>query len=151
MKLKIYLGGDHAGFELKEKVKSFLKKEKIRFEDLGPLEYNPKDDYPDFVIPLARKVSKEKNSIGIIFAGSGQGEAIATNKIKGIGAAVYYGKNLKIVKLAREHNNANILSIGARFASFRETKKAINIFLKEKFQKGRHQKRLEKVNRLGSK
>ena len=87
---KIYLSGDHAGFKLKENVKKWLL-EKYEVEDIGPLVYDKKDDYPDFVIPMARKVAKNKNSRGLIIAGSGQGEAIATNKIKGIKAGLYHG------------------------------------------------------------
>src|SRR3989344_6035572 len=113
--VKIYIGGDHAGFFLKEKIKKYLVKKKYEVEDLGPFKYNSNDDYPDFVIPVAKKVAKEKNSRGIVIGGSGQGEAIAANKIKGIIAVVYYGGNENIIKLSRQHNNSNILSLGARF------------------------------------
>lgn len=149
MKKVIYLSGDHAGFKLKEKIKKFLEKKNFAIEDLGPYAFNEKDDYPDFVLPMARNV-KQKNAVGIIFAGSGEGEAIAVNKLKGIRASVYHGKNLKIVKAARKHNDANILCVGVRFVSENEAKKAIEIFLKTKFLGGRHTKRLKKFEKLGS-
>ncbi len=142
---RIYVGGDHAGFKLKEKLKPFLKKLGYEVIDVGPFQYNPEDDYPDFVIPLAKKVAKDKKSIGISFAGSGQGEAIAMNKIKEIRAALYHGGSTKIVRMARAHNNANILSLGARFVSEREAKRAIKVFLNNGFDGGRHKRRLEKI------
>ena len=145
----IYLSGDHAGFKLKEKIKKFLEKKNFVIEDFGPLAYNKKDDYPDFVIPMARAVKKNKN-FGIIFAGSGEGEAIAVNKLKDVRASVYHGKNLKVVKAMREHNDANILCIGARFVSKEEAKKAVEIFLKTKFLGGKHKRRIKKFERLGS-
>jgi|TARA_Y100000310_G_C20701271_1_gene830110 ribose 5-phosphate isomerase B len=149
--MKIYLSGDHAGFELKEKIRSFLKKKRIEVHDFGPYSKNSKDDYPDFVVPMARRVAKEKTPVGIICAGSGQGEAIAANKIKGIRAIVYYGGNIKIIKLGRKHNNANVLSFGARFVKEKEVLRAIKIFLNTMFEKGRHEKRIKKINTLGGK
>jgi len=148
---KIYLAGDHAGFKLKEKLKLYLEKLGYLVEDLGPLEYNPKDDYPDFVIPLAKKVAKEKNSRGIILAGSGEGEIIAANRIQGARAVLYYGsKNPeKILKLSRAHNNSNILSMGARFLTEKEIKKAVKIWLNAPFSDGtRHKRRLGKIEIL---
>jgi ribose 5-phosphate isomerase B len=147
----IYLAGDHAGFKLKNKVKKFLDSKKIPWEDLGPLKYNSKDDYPDFVLPAARKVLKNSRSRGIFVAGSGMGEAIAANKFKGIRVALYHGGNVKIVNTSRVHDDSNILSIGSRFVSFVEAKKAINMFLKTKFAGGRHGRRLKKYEKLGSK
>ena len=144
---KIYLSGDHAGFELKENIKKWLL-EKYEVEDVGPLVYDKNDDYPDFVIPMARKVAKNKNSRGLIIAGSGQGEAIATNKIKGIKAGLYHGGSQKIIKTGREHDNINILCLGSRFVSESEAKRAVNLFLKTKFQKGRHSRRLKKIEKI---
>ena len=94
-KQKIILATDHAGFELKEQVKEFLIKEGHKVEDEGAQKYDKLDDYPDFILKAAIKVSKGKNKLGIIFGGSGQGEQIAANKVKGIRAAIYYGYNLK--------------------------------------------------------
>jgi len=144
---KIYLSGDHAGFKLKQKLRVWLSK-KYKIEDIGPQEYNKLDDYPDFVIPMARLVAKNPHSPGIIIAGSGQGEAIATNKIKGIKAGLYHGGSNKIVKTGREHDNTNVLCMGSRFVTEKEAKKAINIFLKTKFQKGRHARRLKKIEKI---
>ncbi len=149
MKKVIYLSGDHAGFKLKKKIKDFLRKKEFEIQDFGPYVYDEKDDYPDFAIPMAKAVKKE-NVLGVIFAGSGEGEAIAVNKLKGIRAGVYHGKNLKVVKAMREHNDANILCIGARFVSKEEAKKAVEIFLKTKFLGGKHKRRIKKFERLGS-
>tara|TARA_Y100000034_G_C6849699_1_gene385338 strand:- start:777 stop:1226 length:450 start_codon:yes stop_codon:yes gene_type:complete len=140
---KIYISGDHAGFELKNKVKSWLAK-KYEVKDFGPLAYDKDDDYPDFVIPMARAVSKDRVR-GIIIAGSGQGEAIAVNKVKGIKAGLYHGGSTRIVKSGRGHDDLNILCMGERFVSEVEAKKAIDIFLKTKFDGGRHSRRLKKI------
>jgi len=143
--MKIYLGSDHAGFELKEKIKEFLTKKDLEVIDKGAFELNPEDDYPDFVIPVAEEVSKDtENSRGIILGGSGQGEAMAANKVKGIRAAVFYGGPKEIITLSREHNNSNILSLGARFVSKREAFKAIELWLGTSFEGGRHEQRLNK-------
>ena len=104
------------------------------------------DDYPDFIIPCAKAVSKDLNSRGIIFGGSGQGEAMAANRIKGVRAAVFYNGPDEIIRLSRQHNNANILSIGARFMMESEIQSAIEIWLKEPFEGGRHVKRIEKLD-----
>ena len=122
--MKIYLGSDHAGFLLKQKIKKFLDKKRIEYEDCGDFVKNDNDDYPDFVVPVAKKVAGEKHARGIILGGSGQGEAIAANRVKGVRAAIYYGGNLNIVKLSREHNDVNILSLGARFINDKTAVKA---------------------------
>lgn len=149
--VKIFLAGDHAGFKLKKKIKSYLEKKKFDVEDLGPHRCNSEDDYPDFVIPLAKKVASDKKSWGIIVAGSGQGEAMAANKIRGIRAALYHGKNLKFLKMSREHDDANVLCIGSRFLAETEAKKSIDAWLKTKFSGGRHARRLKKFSKYGTK
>lgn len=150
--VKIYLGSDHAGFYLKEKIKKYFDEKKISYEDCGTFSYKKDDDYPDFIIPVARKVTKDKNNKGIVIGGSGQGEAIASNKIKGIRTAVYYGGNLKIVRLSKEHNNANVLSLGARFLNEKRAIKAVDLWLKTKFSNlSKHKRRVNKVNKLGNK
>jgi ribose 5-phosphate isomerase B len=146
---KIFLSGDHAGFKMKEKIRDWTKLKGFEILDFGPFAYDEKDDYPDFVIPMSRALVKDRTIRGIIIAGSGEGEAIVANKIKGIRAMVYHGKNLRIVKTAREHNNANVLCLGSRFVGENEMKKAIMIFLKTKFDGGRHERRLKKFERLG--
>ena len=128
----IYLASDHAGFELKNQIKSYLEEElNLEAEDMGAHEYTPEDDYPHFIIPAARKVGERPDTNkGIVLGGSGQGEAIAANKIKGVRALLYYGGPLDIVKLSREHNNANVLSLGARFLNEKEAKEALENYKK---------------------
>lgn len=144
---KIYIGADHAGYELKEKLKIYIKDDLyLEIIDKGAFSLNEKDDYPDFIIPVAEAISQEENSLGIILGGSGQGEGISANKIDGIRAIVFYGGNLEIVKLGREHNNANILSLGARFTKEDEAKKAVKIFIETKFsEEKRHIRRINKL------
>ncbi|TSC56273.1 MAG: ribose 5-phosphate isomerase B [Parcubacteria group bacterium Greene0714_21] len=143
----IYLGADHAGFGLKEEIKKYLKEQRKEVEDLGVFELNADDDYPDFIAPVAKKVAEnlEQNK-GIVLGGSGQGEAIVANKVKGIRAAVYYGGPLEIVELSRQHNNANILSLGARFLTADQAKEAALAFLETAFDGGRHKRRIEKID-----
>ena len=145
MNKTIVLATDHAGFELKEHVKKFLSEKGYDIKDFGALEYDGLDDYPDFILPAAKYISEHK-LIGIIFGGSGQGEAMAANRIKGIRAAVFYNGPDEIVELSRLHNNANILSIGARFVSNQEVEKVIEIWLSTDFEEGRHKKRINKLD-----
>ena len=148
-KQKIFLGADHAGFELKEEVKKHLQKSGYEIDDNGAYSYDKNDDYPDFIVPVAKKVANNKNAMGIIFGASGQGEAIVANKIKGVRTAVYYGSNPEIVKLSRTHNNSNILSLGARFLTKKEAIKAIELWLKTDFSnEARHFRRVRKVDNL---
>ena len=144
--MKIVLATDHAGFELKNHIKEFLNKEGYTVEDFGAYEYNGLDDYPDFIIPAARVVGSSPNTFGIIFGGSGQGEAMAANRIKGVRAVVYYDGPKKIVKLSRQHNDANILSLGARFISKGKAEDVIRLWLKTPFEGERHLKRIKKLD-----
>jgi ribose 5-phosphate isomerase B len=145
MNKKIILATDHAGFKLKEEIKEFLANKGYEVDDVGAHSLDQEDDYPDFIIPAAKKVAKEQ-SRGIILGSSGQGEAIAANKVKGIRAALYYGKNMDIVKLSRTHNNANILSLGAKFLSKEEAIKAVETWLETDFSNvERHNRRLKKI------
>ena len=145
MSKTIVLATDHAGFELKEHVKKFLLEKGFEIKDFGALEYDALDDYPDFIIPASKFVSKNK-LIGIIFGGSGQGEAIAANRIKGIRAVVFYNGPDDIIELSRMHNNANILSIGARFVDNQRAEEIINLWLSTTFEEGRHKKRISKLD-----
>ena len=145
MNKTIVLATDHAGFELKEHVKKFLSEKGFEIKDFGALEYDALDVYPDFIIPAAKFISENK-LIGIIFGGSGQGEAMAANRIKGIRAAVFYDGPNDIIELSKLHNNANILSIGARFVSKQKSEEIINLWLSTDFEKGRHQKRIDKLD-----
>ncbi len=161
--MKIYIGSDHAGFELKEKLKKYLPELGLGYEveDMGPFSYNPADDYPDYIVPVADAVAKDESNMGIILGGSGQGEAMCANKVMGARAVVFYGPKspveavdvkgeesvdpFEIVKLEREHNNANIISIGTRFVTEDEAKFAIELFLSTKFSnEERHIRRIAK-------
>jgi ribose 5-phosphate isomerase B len=150
--MKIILGTDHAGFELKQQIAQWLQEGGHDIVDMGAHEYVPGDDYPDFIRPVAAEVaihsmvSEDPSIMGIIFGGSGTGEAIVANKMSGVRSAVYYGGPIDIVTLSREHNNANILSIGARFVDFETAKAAVTQFMQTKFQGGRHIQRLEKID-----
>ena len=144
--MKIHLATDHAGLELKEKVKLYLSDFNYEVIDHGAYEYDALDDYPDFIFPCANAVSNDPESKGIILGGSGQGEAMAANRVKGVRAAVFYNGPDEIIKLSRQHNNANILSLGARFMSEEEMYKIIELWLSTDFESGRHQRRIEKLD-----
>ena len=144
--MKIHLATDHAGLELKEKVKFYLSDLNYEVIDHGAYEYDALDDYPDFIFPCANAVSNDPESKGIILGGSGQGEAMAANRVKGVRAAVFYNGPDEIIKLSRQHNNANILSLGARFMSEEEMYKIIEVWLSTDFESGRHQRRIEKLD-----
>lgn len=146
---RVFLGTDHAGFELKEHVKKYLLQQGFKVEDKGAHKLDSEDDYPDFIFHAAKEVSKSPENKGIIFGGSGQGEAIAANKIKGIRAAVYYGYNMEIVRLSRTHNNANILSLGARFLKKDEAIEAVKLWLGTDFSsEPRHSRRIKKISKI---
>lgn len=144
--MKIVLATDHAGFDLKNHVKEYLTQKDYHVEDFGAYEYNAQDDYPDFILPAARVVGSSKNTFGIIFGGSGQGEAMAANRIKGVRAVVYYDGPKKIIKLSRKHNDANILSLGARFISKEKAIDVIKLWLKTPFEGERHLERIKKLD-----
>lgn len=164
--MKLYLATDHAGFELKEKVKNYLQKNNYEVEDFGAYVFDKNDDYPDYISKASEAVSKDpQNSKAIIFGGSGQGEAIAANKYKNIRAVVFYGEStqtisidfsgkentnpFELIKLTRKHNDANILSLGARFLKEEDAIKAIAIWLKTPFSnEERHIRRIEKIQKL---
>lgn len=146
--MKIYLGGDHAGFELKAKIFNHLKDGGYEVEDLGPHEYMEDDDYPDFVKLVAERISGNKEDLGIIFGKSGQGEAMVANRFKGVRAIVYYGKELEIIRLGREHNNANVLSLGAHFMDEEEAIFAVDLWLSTAF--SGEEKHLRRINKLES-
>src|SRR3989344_1540381 len=144
--MKIFIGSDHAGFELKQKLISFIGSLGHEIVDKGAFTHDEHDDYPDFIIPVAEEVVKDSTSRGIILGGSGQGEAIAANRVKGARAAVFYGGPLDIVELSRENNDANILSIGARFVSEGEAETAVQLWLETPFSGDeRHMRRIKKV------
>ena len=145
--MKIHIATDHAGLELKNAIRDYLKGKDHDVTDHGAHEYDAQDDYPDFIFPCARAVAANPENRGIILGGSGQGEAMAANRIKGVRAAVYYGSEREIARLSREHNNANVLSLGARFISEQEIYDIIETWLDEPFEGGRHQRRIDKLDR----
>tara|TARA_B110001454_G_scaffold82145_1_gene79026 strand:- start:22 stop:462 length:441 start_codon:yes stop_codon:yes gene_type:complete len=145
--VKVHLATDHAGLELKDKIKLYLIELEHEVIDHGAYEFDALDDYPDFIFPCAKAVAEEQESRGIILGGSGQGEAMAANRIKGIRAAVFYNGPEEIIKLSRQHNNANILSLGARFMTEEEIYRIIKIWFGEDFEGGRHQRRIEKLDK----
>lgn len=147
----IYIASDHAGFEFKTKILNHLKKTGQQVEDCGPFEFNKDDDYPDYCYPCAQKVSQNPGSMGIVIGGSGNGEAMVANKVKGIRAAIYYGGHEEIVALARAHNNANMLSLGARFVSEEQAQRAIDLFIETGFEGGRHERRVNKISEIENK
>jgi len=142
----IYLATDHAGFELKETLKQYLMDLGYEVEDLGTYS-SEACDYPDFVIPAAQKVALDpERNVAIVLGGSGQGEAIAANKVKGVRAVVYNSHNLEIIRLSRDHNNANVLSLGARFLTAEQAKEAVKLWLETPFSYDeRHVRRLNKI------
>src|SRR5258708_6747057 len=155
--MKIYIGTDHAGYVLKEKIVSSLRTQEYEVKDMGAYEYDEHDDYPDFVAPVAREVSKDPdNSKGIILGATGQGEAIAANRFPHVRAVVYYGKaecvvddEADVILRSREHNNANILSLGARYITEGEVMDVVDRWLDTPFQgTERHARRLAKIDQI---
>lgn len=164
--MRIYLATDHAGFELKEKIKDFLKKEGFELEDCGAYEYDKDDDYPDFISKAAEAVSKDpENSMAIVLGGSGQGEAIVANKFKNVRCSIFYGPLVpaeasdisgrisedpfEILRLTRAHNNSNALSLGARFLTEDQALKAVKFFLETPYTgEERHKRRINKVKEI---
>lgn len=162
--MKIAITTDHAGFEALKELKLHLESLGHECIDFGPTEFDAEDDYPDFMFPAAQAVADGTCERGIIMGGSGQGEAIAANRIKGVRAALFYGSVVaktaidadgtmsedpyEIVKLSRQHNNANVLSLSARFLSMDEMKQASEIWLDTPFSEAeRHTRRIEKLDR----
>jgi ribose 5-phosphate isomerase B len=142
----IVLATDHAGFELKESVKKYLLDLNYDIKDFGAFEYESTDDYPDFINPAAKFISENDNTMGIIFGGSGQGEAMAANRFKGVRAAVFYGGPDQIIELSRLHNNSNVLSFGSRFIESQHVIDLIAKWLSIEFEGGRHQQRIAKLD-----
>ena len=128
--MTIYLATDHAGLELKDQVRDWLQTEGLQVEDCGAYEYDALDDFPDFIKVAAAAVAEAPSERkAVIFGGSGQGEAMMANRYDGVRAVVYYGAVPEIPALSREHNNSNVLSLGARFVSFEDAKQAVSDWL----------------------
>lgn len=147
--MKILIASDHAGFKMKGELVNLLTSEGYEVEDMGPFDFNQYDDYPDCVLPLALRVASEPDTVGILLGGSGQGEAIVANRVIGVRAAVYCCDNLEIIRLSREHNNANVLSVGVRFVSLVEASQAVKLWLSTPFNgEERHVRRIAKIDKL---
>lgn len=145
--MNLYIASDHAGFEMKAYIRDALLSDGHNVTDLGPENLDPVDDYPKTVSPVAEKVVSVAGSFGIVIGGSGQGEAIEVNRTKGVRAVVYYGGPLAIVTLSREHNDANILSLGARFVENVEALDAVRLWLKTPFSgEERHVRRIKELD-----
>lgn len=163
---KVFIGTDHVGFEFKAKLIDYLKELGYDVEDKGAFENDPNDDYPDFILPVARAVAENPDEYrGIVMGGSGQGEAMVANSVKGVRAALFYAPALpkqavdvtgrqsedpfEMIRLTREHNNANVLSLGLRFISEEEAKKAVKLWLEAPFTGiERHARRIEKFKNV---
>ncbi|OIO31517.1 MAG: ribose-5-phosphate isomerase [Candidatus Yonathbacteria bacterium CG_4_10_14_3_um_filter_47_65] len=151
--MKIIIGSDHAGFVLKRSLIDFLRVLEYEVIDKGPFTFDDKDDYPDYVSLVAHEVSKKPDETrGIVIGGSGQGEAIVANRFKDVRAVVYYGGPFRIVRLSREHNNANVISLGARFVPDIIAKEAVRIWIETPFSESpRHERRIGKIRALTAK
>ena len=139
---KILIASDHAGFKLKEIIKKYLGKKKIKILDQGPTKL-VKVDYPDYAHKLSKKINLDKNLVGILVCGSGIGMEITANRYKNVRAALCY--NQKSAKLSRLHNNANVITLGSRLTKKKVALKCVNVFLNTKFVGGRHRKRIKKI------
>ncbi len=142
MTKRIAIGADHAGFEEKEKIKRTLDELGIEYEDVGTAS-SDSVDYPDFARQVAERVARGEAEQGLLFCGSGTGMAISANKVKGVRAAVAWSPD--IARLAREHNNANVLALPARFVSEDEATAIVKAWFSADFEGGRHERRVEKI------
>ena len=138
----VCIASDHAGFKLKEDIKNHLIENNVSIFDVGPFD-DKSVDYPDYAKKLGFRIKSKKSDVGILVCGSGTGMAISANKIKKIRAAVCY--NLKSTRLSRQHNNANIIALGSRLTNKAISLKLVEIFLKTKFEGGRHLRRIKKI------
>jgi ribose 5-phosphate isomerase B len=147
--MKVVLASDHAGFEYKKELLKYLEENGVETVDVGAHSFDENDDYPEFIANASKEVSAHpNNTFGIILGGSGQGEAIVANRFREVRAAVYNTNNIELIKLAREHNDANVLSIGARFITVDQAKEAVKIFLDTPFSEDeRHVRRIEQINK----
>ena len=148
--MTIHLASDHAGFEMKEMLKKYITSLDFTVVDHGAFTYKADDDYPDFIAKAAKAVSDNpQKDLGIILGGSGEGEAIVANKFRHVRATVFYGGDKEIIKLSHAHNDANMLSLGARFITDDDAKHVVRQWLLEHFSLGaRHKRRIAKIEKL---
>jgi ribose 5-phosphate isomerase B len=161
--MNIALATDHAGYEQLKQLQAFLESEGHTCHNFGPQEFAPDDDYPDFIRPAAEALGKGEYERGIILGGSGQGEAMVANRVKGVRCALFYGPVVplrvvdasgresrdpyEIVRLSREHNDANMISLAARFVSLEDMKNVLQIWLVTAFSEAeRHKRRIDKID-----
>jgi ribose 5-phosphate isomerase B len=145
--MRLHIGSDHAGLELKNELLAHLVNNGHDVTDHGPYEYDALDDYPDFCIPAAQAVAKDAKSLGIVIGGSGNGEQIAANKVAGIRAVLAW--SIETAKLGKEHNNANVVSVGGRMHSIEECKAIIDAFIATPFSNDdRHIRRINKISKF---
>jgi len=144
-RLRIAIASDHAGYELKEKLKRYLLNSGFIIVDFGT-HTNRSVDYPDYAFKVAKAVSRRRFDRGILICGTGIGMSIAANKVKGVRAAVCW--NEKTAELSRKHNNANILCLGARVIGYRKAKKIVDVWLTTSFEGNRHLRRVRKISQL---
>lgn len=144
--MQIYIASDHAGFEMKARLAEILRARGYDVNDMGAQAYDRDDDYPDFVLPLARAVAGEDGAFGIVLGKSGHGEAMAANRVRGARAALLCGDDVRL-KLSREHNDANILSIGVDFTTLEKATEAVVLWLSTPFSGSeRHVRRIAKLD-----
>jgi len=142
--MNIHIGSDHAGLEFKNRIVDHLKSQGHNVIDHGPHTYDPLDDYPVFCIPAAEGVVNDPGSLGIVLGGSGNGEQIAANKVKGVRAALAW--NIETAKLAKQHNNANVVAVGGRMHPIEDCKAILDAFISEPFSNDeRHIRRIDKI------
>lgn len=145
--MKIYIGADHAGFELKESLVESLHEMGYEVVDKGAFEYDKDDDYPDFVTKVAEEVAHDSESRGIVIGKSGEGEAVCANRTKGVRAAVYYGGKSDVLMLSRAHNDSNVLSLAAGFLGKEEAELTVKLWLDTPFSnEERHVRRIAKID-----
>lgn len=143
--MRVYIGSDHAGFELKNHLVKWLTERGYEVTDIGPAVYDAQDDYPPFCIETARRVVADEGSLGLVLGGSGNGEQIAANKVKGVRSALVWSK--ETARLAREHNDANVISIGARMHSLEEATGFVETFLDTPYSgEERHSRRIRMLS-----
>ncbi len=143
--MKIFIGADHRGFELKEFLKERLKENNIDFEDCGNLVYDTQDDYPDFAFKVGEKVISEKNSVGILICGSGAGVCFAVNKVKGVRASVIYDE--KMAEIAKADDDLNVLCLASDFIEKEKAWKIVKVFLETSFKnEEKYLRRIKKVS-----
>jgi ribose 5-phosphate isomerase B len=144
--MKVHVGSDHAGLDFKNKIVEHLKASGHEVVDHGPHNFDPLDDYPVFCIPAAEAVAKDPGSFGVVLGGSGNGEQIAANKVKGVRAALVW--NLEIAKLARTHNDANVIALGGRMHDEKLCLEMVDLFLETPFSKDeRHVRRIGMISK----